>query len=120
MVMGINASKSNIPTKPIIVPRIMFSHTIQKHIPTPRVKAPIMPNTESAIILPFNLIGALCSIFLQTTAVIKPKMSPTAPKTTPGLNAFHSGSSAIHIPSANSTPDTVPSTIATKLLFFIN
>ena len=39
--------------------------------------------------------------------VIKPKIMPTVPKTIPGLSEFHSGSSAMHIPSANITPDIV-------------
>lgn len=105
--IGISASNNKMPTKPIIVPITILFHTRQKHIPTPKVNAPIMPNTESAITLPFSFIGALFSIFLHIMRVIKPKIMPTVPKTIPGLSEFHSGSSAMHIPSANITPDIV-------------
>jgi sensor histidine kinase regulating citrate/malate metabolism len=37
----------------------------------------------------------------------------------PGLKAFHSGKSAMHMPSANRTPLTVPKTNAAKLLLFM-
>jgi len=87
LVIGIRASNNKIPAKPMNVPKTIFSHTIQKHMPTPKVKAPIIPNTARVTILPFNLIGALCSIFLHMIRVINPKIMPNTPKTMPGLNA---------------------------------
>jgi len=49
--MGISKRIQSIPTNPIIVPKMMFPKTMQKHIPTPKIKAPIIPNTVSAIIV---------------------------------------------------------------------
>ena len=46
--------------------------------------------------------------------------APMAPRITPGVNAFHSGSRHIHIPRANNTAPMVPKIIAAKLLFFIS
>ena len=65
----------------------------------------------------FGAVGIVISII---TALIWCKMeNKKLPKMMPSVKAFHSGRSAIHIPSAKSTPLTVPIMSATKLLFFI-
>ena len=68
---------------------------------------------------PFSFGSFLLSILHQISAVTMLSTMPIAPKITPSVKAFHSGKSAIHIPSANSTPLTVPIMSAIKLLFFI-
>ena len=41
-VIGISIKRAIIPARPITVPSTIFSHTIQKHIPTPNVNEPII------------------------------------------------------------------------------
>ena len=116
---GIRQSKMIIPTIPITIPRIMLPHTMVKHIPTPRARAPTTPTTAVNTAFPVILIGCLCSIFLHTNTVIRAKTIPTQPTTTPGVKAFHSGSNAMHIPKPKNRQLIIPKIIATKLLFFI-
>ena len=108
-----------MPTSPIIVPIIILFHTIQKHIPKPKINALIIMYKVSTIVFKLSLIGALCSSLRQINIVIKPKKSPILPKIIPSVNLFQSATSAIHIPSENKTPLIVPITKAMKLLFFI-
>ena len=66
------------------------------------------------------IFGAVGIVLGMITALIWCKMeNKKLPKMTPSVKAFHSGRSAIHIPSAKSTPLTVPIISAKKLLFFI-
>ena len=44
-VRGIRHNRRMIPTRPITIPTIILLHTIVRHIPTPNVRAPIMPRS---------------------------------------------------------------------------
>ena len=119
LIIGIRAISIIIPRSPTKVPQIICSQTRHKHIPTPRIKTEITSYIMRTRFLPFIFGKLLFSILHHIIKVIIPKTSPTPPKITPCLKAFHSGRSAMHIPRANKTPLTVPIISATKLLFFI-
>ena len=118
-VRGMRERSSIIPTRPIIIPAIIFPHIMLKHMPQPKDNAPIVPTIIVNTCLPDIRIGALCSIFRQTIRVTKPRSKPMHPNITPCRKTFHWEIRAIHIPSENSIPLTVPNIIAVKLLFFI-
>ena len=117
-IIGIKQSKTTIPIKPIIIPAIILSHNILKHIPMPRAKVPDIASKITRIILGDILTGVLFYIFLHIIMVIQNNTMPKTPNTTPCLKACHCGIGAIHIPRAKSIPLTVPNIIAVKLLFF--
>ena len=119
IVKGISIRRVIIPKRPIIVPNMMLPHTIQKHIPTPKINAPIIAIRIIHSPFPLILIGGLFSILRHTNTVIIPNIIPIEPNIIPGLNEFHSGKRTMHIPSENITPLIVPSIRAVKLLFFI-
>lgn len=119
LIKGIRQRRTTIPIRPIAIPITMWLHTIVRHIPTPRSKAPIIPISVAPMVFPDSFTGALFSIFLQMITIISSTMIPIQPITIPGLNAFHSGINAMHMPSANKMPPIVPKIIAINVLFFI-
>lgn len=57
-VNGINISSATIPTSPVTTPKTIFPNTIEKHIPTPRRRAPKIASTTVPTVFPLNLIGS--------------------------------------------------------------
>ena len=50
-----------IPTIPTTIPKIIFPHTIVKHMPTPNAKAPAIPTIAVTTAFPLIFIGCLCA-----------------------------------------------------------
>ena len=53
---GIKEINNMTPSKPMTMPRTKWLHTMEKHIPTPRDKAPITPIKTVKIVFPEILI----------------------------------------------------------------
>ena len=108
-----------MPTIPTTMPAIIMSQTMVMHMPTPRMIAPATPSSVMAIARPLNTMARLPDIFLRTRTMTSSMTAPAAPTTMPGINAPHSGISAMHMPSAKRMPPTVLSMSVTKSFFCI-
>lgn len=102
---GIRGNSSRMTTMPITIPMTVLSKNFAIHIPAANSRDP----------------SILMSIAVSVRQIQRAHSSiiyPMTMHTTPWMRIPHSGSRAMHIPSAKNTPPMIPSISTAESLFY--